>query len=82
MIYAVNLPELVTKNVNDYTKLAIALGKNKSEILEIKRKLKFEKSKKPLFDTKRYTKNFEKGLLESFFIFRRKEKPVDIYINE
>ena len=82
LLYAVNLPELVTKDVNDYTKLAIALGKNKKEILEIKRKLKFGKSKKPLFDTKRYTKNFEKGLLEAFLIFRRKEKPVDIYINE
>ena len=82
LLYAVNLPELVTKDVNDYIKLAIALGKNKKEILEIKRKLKFGKSKKPLFDTKRYTKNFEKGLLEAFFIFRRKEKPVDIYINE
>ena len=29
LLYAVNLPELVTKDVNDYIKLAIALGKNK-----------------------------------------------------
>ena len=82
LLNAVNLSELVTENVNDYISLAIELGKKKNKLLQIKRELKFGKKNKPLFDTKRYTKNFEKGLLDAFLISRRKEKPMDIIVNE
>ena len=82
LLNAVNLSELVTENINDYMSLAIELGKKKNKLLQIKRELKLGKKNKPLFDTKRYTKNFEKGLLDAFLISRRKEKPMDIIVNE
>ena len=82
LLNAVNLSELVTENIDDYKSLAVELGKNKNKLLKIKRELKFGKKNKPLFDTKRYTKNLEKGLLGAFLISRRKEKHKDIIINE
>ena len=82
LLNAVNLPELITENINEYQSIAVELGKNKNKLLKIKRKLKFGKKNKPLFDTKRYTKNLEKGLLNSFLISRRKEKHRDIFIYE
>ena len=82
LLNAVNLPELVTENICDYKSLAIELGKNKNKLLKIKHELKVGKKNKPLFDTKRYAKNLEKGLLGAFLLSRRKEKHKDIMINE
>ena len=72
LLNAVNLPELVTENICDYKSLAIELGKNKNKLLKIKHELKVGKKNKPLFDTKRYAKNLEKGLLGAFLLSRVK----------
>ena len=82
LLNAVNLPEMVTENIYDYKSLAIELGQNKNKLLKIKRELKLGKKNKPLFDTKRYAKNLEKGLLSAFLLSRRKETHKDIIINE
>ena len=53
---------LVAKNQDDYTSKAIFLSKNLNELIKI-RKIVFDKAlDSPLFDTKKYTKNFEKKL--------------------
>ena len=53
---------LVARNQDDYTSKAIFLGKNLNELIKI-RKIVYDKAlDSPLFNTEKYTKNFEKKL--------------------
>ena len=61
MLNAVGLPELITKTENEYEELALYFSKNRDQLQKIKRKLKENKLKTSLFDTKKYVKNIEEA---------------------
>ena len=61
MLKAIGLPELITKNLNEYEDLAVSLAKNPKKLLTINSKLKMNKLKYPLFDTEKYTRNLERA---------------------
>ena len=82
LLNAINLPELITKNYEEYEKLILELATNSKKLSEIKTKLLINRRKEPLFDTKRYTQNFEKGLQQAYNLYLNGEKPKDIKIIE
>jgi predicted O-linked N-acetylglucosamine transferase (SPINDLY family) len=62
LLTAVGLPELVTNNLEDYAELALALARDKSKLAALSAKLARQRELAPLFDSMRYTKNFERAL--------------------
>ena len=59
LLNAINLKELITTTEKEYEKLIIELANNSYRLKEIRSKLYKNRSTKPLFDTKLYTKNIE-----------------------
>ena len=59
LLKAINLDELITNSVDEYKSLAINLAKNPLKLNKIKKRLKIDKDKSPLFDNKNYTKDLE-----------------------
>ena len=62
LLQAIGLPELITTSLNAYEKRAIELARNPQEITALREKLISNRMTSPLFDTKRYTKDFESAL--------------------
>ena len=59
LLNAVNLKELITKTEKEYEDLILKLAKNPNQLKEIKNKLKKNRLKEPLFNSKLYTKKIE-----------------------
>jgi predicted O-linked N-acetylglucosamine transferase (SPINDLY family) len=64
MLRAIGQPELITKDLKEYERLALSLAKNPNILLKHKQKLKSNLPKTPLFDTEKYAKNLEKAYLK------------------
>lgn len=62
LLYAVDMPELVAQTDEEYEALIMKFATNKQQLNQLKEKLQANRLSKPLFDTKRYTKNFEAAL--------------------
>ena len=62
LLYASNLPELVTETNEEYEALILELATNPKKLATVRQKLKNNRAKMPLFDTEKYTKNFETAL--------------------
>ena len=74
LLKAVNLDELITTSNEQYEKMALKLATNKDYLNSIKKKLNNNKENLNLFNTKKYTKNFEKALT---LIYNRKLQEKD-----
>jgi len=59
LLNVLGLSELITYTEKEYEDLAIELAKNPNKLKEIKNKLEKNKTNKPLFNTKLFTKNIE-----------------------
>ena len=59
LLNAIHLPELITRTLEDYERLAIELARNPSKLAEIQRKLETNRLTTPLFDTGLFTKHLE-----------------------
>lgn len=75
LLSAIGLPELITYTYEDYKNKAIEIANSNAKLNEIKKKLKFNKNKQPLFDTDKYTKNLESAYKLIFDRHQKKEKP-------
>ena len=69
LLNAIVLPELITQNEKEYEELILKIALNPKILEGIKNKLENNRLSKPLFDTKRYTKNFEKALLDAHKLY-------------
>jgi hypothetical protein len=63
LLNAINLPELITDNRDDYESLAIALGNNPQRLKAIKQKLSDNRLSTSLFDTELFTRNLERAYI-------------------
>ena len=61
LLKAIGLDELITTSDEEYINLATELANNPKKLNLIKNKLNENIKTKPLFDTKRFTKNLEAG---------------------
>lgn len=82
LLNAVGLPELITNSVEEYESLILSLARDDEKLLAIREKLKKNLSSEALFDTKRYTKNFENGLKAAFTKYLQNEAPSNIRIDD
>ncbi|KDO26842.1 hypothetical protein SPRG_08133, partial [Saprolegnia parasitica CBS 223.65] len=63
LLQAVDLPELIAKTIEEYEELAVALALDMDKLWEIRKKLEETRTTCPLFDTQRWVRNWESGLL-------------------
>jgi predicted O-linked N-acetylglucosamine transferase (SPINDLY family) len=76
-----NIPELITSNIEDYEKFAIYLANNLEKLKEIREKLISSIKSSNTFNTKIYTKNLEKAYQQTFDNYYKNLAPKNIYIN-
>ncbi|WP_110546019.1 TIGR03032 family protein [Microcystis aeruginosa] len=80
LLTAIGLPELITKNLEEYKNLAINLAKSPDKLHEIKQKLAQNRLTYPLFDTLRFTSNLEKAYRTMWDIYAAGKSPEMIRI--
>jgi protein O-GlcNAc transferase len=81
LLTAVGLPELITESEEDYERLILELAANPEKLIAIKETLKANLQTEPLFDTHRYARQFETGLIEAYEIYFGGSMPKDLRIN-
>ena len=82
LLYSIGLPELITKSIEEYEKLAIDLATNLEKLNSIKLKLKENLLRKPLFNTELFTRNFEESLEIIYKNYVEGNKPKNISIGK
>jgi predicted O-linked N-acetylglucosamine transferase (SPINDLY family) len=80
VINAVNLPELITTNQEQYESLAIELATHPEKLKIIKEKLVSNLSTAPLYDTKLFTKNLESAYTMMYDRYQQDLDPDHIYV--
>ena len=81
LLSTLNLYELITYTDEEYEKLILYYAYHPIKLKEIKEKLKRNKNDKPLFNTQKYTRDFELGLYKVYECYLNGEKPRDIMVN-
>jgi predicted O-linked N-acetylglucosamine transferase (SPINDLY family) len=66
LLSAVGLPELITDTPAAYEELILKLAQNPDMLAELRTKLDANCLTEPLFDTERYTRDFERGIEQAF----------------
>ncbi|MDA8839738.1 tetratricopeptide repeat protein [bacterium] len=82
LLTAINLPELITKNDEEYENLIIDLANNPQQLSKIKNKLVANRLTTPLFDTELYTKHIENGYQKAYERYFRALKPEHILVSD
>lgn len=60
LLHAVGLPELVTRNWDDYLALALKLAEQPGQLAALRATLAANRLTQPLFDTERFTRDLER----------------------
>ena len=80
LLNAVGLPELITSSEQEYERLILDLATNPDRLAHLKQNLDANRMTLPLFDTQRYARNFESGLLSIYDLHLRGEPARDITV--
>lgn len=75
LLHAIDLPELVTENLEDYEALAVKLAGDPASLQAIRQKLVRNRQTAPLFDTDRYRRQLEAAYTTMWERFQRGEAP-------
>ena len=81
MLNALDIPELITHDENEYEQLAYQIATDKNKLKSIKNKIAKNILNKPLFNTKGYVMNLEKGFKSVYSLFLKGKKPETVYLN-
>jgi protein O-GlcNAc transferase len=65
LLTTIGCPELITQNLNDYEQKIVELISAPSLLADVKTHLQKNKTTSPLFDTHRYTKDWERLLVDA-----------------
>ncbi|MBS0252913.1 MAG: tetratricopeptide repeat protein [Proteobacteria bacterium] len=82
LLSAIELPELITTNLADYSRLAMELAQDKPKLEAIRNKLAIKKQSAPLFDPERYTRNLETSFETMLEIKRAGDAPRPFAVSE
>ena len=63
LLHAIDMPDLVTDSLEAYEALAMKLAHDPADLAAVRKRLKGNRLNTALFDTPRYTKNFETALV-------------------
>ena len=80
LLTAIDLPELITENEQEYEALILKLATNPERFLQIKEKLALSRLSKPLFNTELFTKHLENGYQQAYDRYFNGEKPGEINV--
>jgi protein O-GlcNAc transferase len=75
LLHAAGLPQLTTRNLEEYEALALKLAAEPSLLQSIRRKLAANRLECPLFDTDRFRRHIEAAYATMWDIYRRGEAP-------
>ena len=78
---ALGLPELITRNLDEYEALALALATNRPQLETIRQKLADHRGHYPLFNTRRFCRHLEAAYEAMYEAWRREEKPQSISVD-
>lgn len=82
ILKALGLPELITRTLEEYEKLAVRLALHSAELKMLRRKIAKNQSTHPLFDTRRYVRNLEKAFIQMWHIYATDQDPKHIEVRE
>ena len=86
ILTALGVPDLITYNQIEYTKLAVKLGKNEHYYTEIRTKLVSANlattPANPFWDLQRYVRNLENGFEKVWDLFINNENPRHVYVED
>ena len=80
LLTSLEVPELITTSEKDYEALALDLATSPEKLALIKKKLAEKRTTAPLFDTKTYTRNLEKGYAQVFERYASGLPPAEIKV--
>lgn len=80
ILTAIGLPELVTKNTNEYESKAVEYALTPSKLLGVKSKLINNHSHCELFDTPSFVNNLEKSYMLAYGAYQNDERSEHLYI--
>jgi len=80
LLFALGLDDLVTNSSQEYENLILKLALDKAALQKIREKLAENKKTQPLFNTKKYVRNFEKGIEDALSAYRDNSKSHDIFV--
>jgi len=80
-LHALGLPELITKNLEEYEGLALNLATNRSQLTTIRLRLSDHRNRYPLFNTNRFCRHLEAAYQAMWKTWRRGEEPQSMSIN-
>jgi len=64
LLTALGVPELITYNLADYSRLALNLATDRNNLAAIRRKIIAKRDTAPLFDSTRFTRNLESAYVQ------------------
>jgi predicted O-linked N-acetylglucosamine transferase (SPINDLY family) len=73
LLKAVDLPELIAENLEDYYEIARKISSDPSRAAALKAKLEAERETSVLFDSLAYTRDLEAAYVEAFENWRRQD---------
>ena len=76
------LPELITESERDYESLILDLATDDQKLALVKDKLIANRLSAPLFDTARYTRNFEQGMMTTHQLYSEGRELQDLWVGE
>ncbi len=75
ILRALEMPELITGNLNDYEELAVAIANNPEQLRMLREKISKKRETAPLFDSSRYTRHLDAAFHGMWRLHRAGEKP-------
>lgn len=82
MLSAVGLPELIAASLVEYEALALKLARAPDLLAGVRAKLAHNRTKEPLFDTRRFTRNLEAAYIAMWQRHQRGEPPAYLSIED
>ena len=82
LLTAIDLPDLITTNEDDYEQIALDLAGNPEKLELIRTRLNTSRDASPLFDTERFTKDIETAYRRMYDRYFARENPVHLFIHE
>ena len=82
LLHAMGLSALITSTEAEYEALILALARDPARLKALRQHIAVSRPTSPLFDTKRYTRNFERGLQLAYDLHQQGKPPQDLWITE
>src|SRR5262249_10915074 len=80
LLHAVNLRELVTASLDDYERVARDFARNRERLAELRSRLAINRTRAPLFDTRRHCRKLEAAYGEIWSRYERGAVPAPSHL--